>query len=522
MQSEYGRGVLLVVASTPLEAVAILHQMRKSMKSIVLVICVLFVASLLYVGGSFFTNKNGARGSVVAKVNGTAIHQAEFQQSFLSQLQQYEQQLGKLSGMQVEQVKMQVLNGLLNQDLALQLVKKEGIKVNNKDVDDQLSKIESQYASKAVFQQVLQQNGLTESKLRDEIRQQLELKNLQDSKSKVTVTDDDVKKAYESVQAAAVLFAATGDAKDPSWAKAEAKAKEAKAKLDKGASWSSIVKAYGDASDQANGGSLGWIHRSDPYPAPLIDAAFGLKKNESAGPVKTDQGYYLVQVTDRKDAVGADFEKAKADLKTQLEQSRGQDAFSQWFDEQRKQATIVVNDPELRGLQFMSDGQYPQAVAQFEDAISAQPSDPNLHWLLAEAFVQVKDDQRALDEYKKAADLDKSSYEIQMALGQEYQKLKQNDAAIAAYEQASLLAGKSQQSYMVHAQLQQLFTQVGAKKQADQEQQMMQDIEKQYEAQLKAQQEAQAKQKADADKQSAASGATSDGKTAAASTDAKK
>ncbi|HET7558538.1 MAG TPA: hypothetical protein VFK80_01150, partial [Limnochordia bacterium] len=62
--------MLLVVASTPLEAVAILHQMRKSMKSIVLVICVLFVASLLYVGGSFFTGQNSARGSVVAKVNG--------------------------------------------------------------------------------------------------------------------------------------------------------------------------------------------------------------------------------------------------------------------------------------------------------------------------------------------------------------------------------------------------------------------------------------------------------------------
>jgi peptidyl-prolyl cis-trans isomerase C len=80
---------------------------------------------------------------------------------------------------------------------------------------------------------------------------------------------------------------------------AKAKADDIKSKLDKGADFGKLATEESDDKQSAlSGGELGLVSRGMMV-QPFEDAAFGLKKNEISGPVKTQFGYHIIQLEDR-------------------------------------------------------------------------------------------------------------------------------------------------------------------------------------------------------------------------------
>lgn len=82
------------------------------------------------------------------------------------------------------------------------------------------------------------------------------------------------------------------------------KAKEAKKKLDEGVAWETVVEEYSDDRlTKSRGGDLGQIGREDRRAQrlqwkDLIDQAFKMKAGEISGPIKAEDGYHIIKVTE--------------------------------------------------------------------------------------------------------------------------------------------------------------------------------------------------------------------------------
>ena len=99
----------------------------------------------------------------------------------------------------------------------------------------------------------------------------------------------------------------------------EDEAKAIIAQLKQGVAFDKLAKEKStDKASGAEGGDLGWFKKSDMVKE-FADAAFALKKDEtSAVPVKTQFGYHVIKVEDRRKAAPPPFEQLADQLREEM------------------------------------------------------------------------------------------------------------------------------------------------------------------------------------------------------------
>jgi peptidyl-prolyl cis-trans isomerase C len=154
--------------------------------------------------------------------------------------------------------------------------------------------------------------------------------------------------AEEEVQARHILVAT------------EAEAKDLLAELKKGTAFDKLAREKStDKASGAEGGDLGWFKRTDMVKE-FSDAAFALKKGElSDAPIKTQFGYHIVKVEDRRQAPPPSFEE----LADQIREDLSRETVSGFLDQLRSTAKIE---------KYNIDGSKPEAAA----AKPATPASP--------------------------------------------------------------------------------------------------------------------------------------------------
>jgi peptidyl-prolyl cis-trans isomerase C len=117
----------------------------------------------------------------------------------------------------------------------------------------------------------------------------------------------------------------------------EDEAKAIIAELKKGGAFEKLAKEKStDKASGAEGGDLGWFKKSDMVKE-FADAAFLLKKGEtSETPVKTQFGYHVVQVEDRRKAPPPSFEEMAEQIREEL----AREAMTGMLDQLRSAAKI--------------------------------------------------------------------------------------------------------------------------------------------------------------------------------------
>jgi peptidyl-prolyl cis-trans isomerase C len=96
--------------------------------------------------------------------------------------------------------------------------------------------------------------------------------------------------------------------------KTEAEAKSIIAQLDKGADFATLAKKYSTDPGAASGGDLGYFTRDDMVPA-FAAAAFALPVGKyTETPVKTEFGWHVILVEDRRVKKPPSFDEARAQL----------------------------------------------------------------------------------------------------------------------------------------------------------------------------------------------------------------
>lgn len=79
----------------------------------------------------------------------------------------------------------------------------------------------------------------------------------------------------------------------------ESEAKQLKEKIARGESFEALAKKCSKCPSGKDGGNLGWFGKGMMVKE-FEDAAFALKVGEVSGPVKTEFGYHLIKVSDKK------------------------------------------------------------------------------------------------------------------------------------------------------------------------------------------------------------------------------
>jgi peptidyl-prolyl cis-trans isomerase C len=151
------------------------------------------------------------------------------------------------------------------------------------------------------------------------------------------VYDDAVKQMGEEkeVRARHILFRAAPD-DEKAGKEAEAKVKAVIERLNKGEDFAKLAtELTEDPSGKANGGDLGYFSKEQMVPE-FADTAFALEAGKISGPVKTQFGWHVIKVEDKRVKPQPKFEE----VKPQIEQYVTRKAQSEMVQKLRAEAKI--------------------------------------------------------------------------------------------------------------------------------------------------------------------------------------
>lgn len=193
----------------------------------------------------------------------------------------------------------QLFKPLLEHVIAIRLLASEGRKLKLEDseaVKAKLKYMESQYVYEAYVDRIVTERA-TEAKLKEAYE--------------AYVKDF---KGEEEIRASHILV------------KTEQEAKDLIAQLEKGGDFGKLAKEKSiDPSKERNSGDLGFFTK-DQMVKEFAEAAFAMKKGETTkAPVKTQFGWHVIRVTDRRTKDAPKFDEVKDQLRQKLAETIAQE-----------------------------------------------------------------------------------------------------------------------------------------------------------------------------------------------------
>ena len=190
-------------------------------------------------------------------------------------------------------------------------------KIDEKAIEDQLQKAQTQYGGKEKFEQLLKQQGFTLDKYKDGLKVKAAQTLLINDYT--GTNEDKLKESYEKnkhqYHLAHILISVKSDSNPNGLSDEDAKkkAEELHKKIKDGEDFATLAKENSnDTANASNGGDLGWSSKEDnSFVKEFKEAAYALTKDKVSDVVKTSFGYHIIKVLDEKDAT---FEEMKATL----------------------------------------------------------------------------------------------------------------------------------------------------------------------------------------------------------------
>lgn len=277
-------------------------------------------------------------------------------------------------------IKDKVINELIVKSLIDQEIEKRGIKVTKDDTDKELKNIIDKVGSKEKFDGILKQNGISATQFKKDLTEEVKMKKLVDTLSKVTISEADAKKFYkenlnkfkypDKVRASHILIAANPEEIKKKLAEVPANKKltpqELQAKIDKEinaklekaqkmlievkkdpSAFAKLAKENSeDKTSAKQGGDLGFFAKQEMV-EPFAKAAFSMKPNTVGEIVKSPYGYHIILVTDRMSAGQEPYEKVKTEIYSYLKNQEQVKVLEQLIESLKKQAKIEYVNPEF-------------------------------------------------------------------------------------------------------------------------------------------------------------------------------
>lgn len=230
--------------------------------------------------------------------------------------------------------------------------------VKDEDLNARIDQLKSRFPSQEAFEQQIVKAGQTIEKLREEIRASLKQQTwIEDQiKDAPKATDADAEDFFkknpqqfekpEQVRASHILVSVAQDATAEVAAEKQkaAEAILARAKSGGEAFDKLAAELSEDPSAKQNSGDLNFFAREQMVPE-FSKAAFEMKKGEISGPVRSQFGFHIIQVTDRKDAEKMTLDAVKPQLMTFLNRQKHQEQVQNLLKDLREKAQVEIKLP---------------------------------------------------------------------------------------------------------------------------------------------------------------------------------
>ncbi len=282
-----------------------------------------------------------AQASPLIRINDHEISKADFLAAFEKSLQKDQ----SLSSIEREELQRSFLVQLIDRELIHAEARRLDITIAEADVETALQGYRQDYPGSS-FDTMLQERGITLQFWREELKESLIMEKLLEQAvySMVSVSDEEV----------AAYYAANRDQFDrPSQVRArqivvadEAKGLEVLGLLRQGRPFAEIAEEYSLSPDALQGGDLGFFGRGEMPPE--FDAiVFDLPVNRLSDLVKSEYGYHIFLVEEKRQAQRLSKQEATKEILTQLEARKKEEVYLGWLQEMRARAVIVVDWAQL-------------------------------------------------------------------------------------------------------------------------------------------------------------------------------
>jgi peptidyl-prolyl cis-trans isomerase C len=248
----------------------------------------------------------------------------------------------------------QIMPQLVGIEIAKAYAQEHNITVSDEEVDREIAKIKEQVGDQArssgqdlsnqeAYEQALKQNNITEDQLREDIRENLlPVQKVQERVAgDAEPSDQEIQTYYEKNKEAQFTTPTQRCVRHILFNKDQKqKAEEVKQQLEDGGDFAKLAKEYSqDPVSAEKGGDLGCLSKGDTV-AEFDQAAFGAEQGEIVGPVQTEFGYHILQVTDIKPAQTRSLQEVESQIRSQLSAEKQSEEFNKWVEEQKKKRDV--------------------------------------------------------------------------------------------------------------------------------------------------------------------------------------
>ena len=311
------------------------------------------VGICLLAGPAWSADKAASPDKEAATVNGKPIFKSQYDHE-LSVFQKRAAQQGRpLSDADLTTVKKQILENLIEAEMLYQQSQKEGVKVDDQAINEQIEKIKKRFPDEEAYKKALEGMGISEKEIRSQIQRGLAINQLLDTnvRQKISVTAEESNNFYKSnpnlfkqpeqVKASHILIKVAPDAEEAQKKQARKKIETIQKKVRQGEDFGSLAKANSEGPTAQRSGDLGYFSRGQMV-KPFEDAAFALNIGEVSKIVETQFGYHLIKVTDKKPARTIPYKEVQPMLDQHLKNEKEKTEIQGYIENLKKSATIKI------------------------------------------------------------------------------------------------------------------------------------------------------------------------------------
>ena len=291
---------------------------------------------------------------VIATIGDVEVNKAVFVRVLENLIKQMKSHGQPTTEEWLKNTQKQVVDRMVTSELLYQDAQAKKVKVDDKEVQEQLDKIVKSFPSPEEYKKGLKEQGVNEKELKNDIRKNIAIRRLIEEKvtAAVKVDEAEAKKYYdehtkefdrpETVRARHIILLVDKGADDAKKAEAKKKIEGIQAELKGGAKFEDLAKKYSQDGSAENGGDLGFFPKGSMVKE-FEDAVWNMKPGEVSGIVTTPFGLHLIKFEERKTAGSISFAEMKNDLTRGLESQKKSEAVNKYIAELKAKAKIKIN-----------------------------------------------------------------------------------------------------------------------------------------------------------------------------------
>ena len=318
---------------------------RKNLRPILIIIVVAFIVSIFYGLGRYQSSndKNQNTGQFIATINDQGITYQQWHNTFINFISRYDNEtLSNMSDETLAAVKNSVVQQLVNSTLLYQHAHDKEINIEKAELDKEINQIKDNFDSDEQFNEVLKNNNLTLSQLKDNLTKQLMIdKVIEQENNKINITEQEIKEYYDNNKD--LFFEPESRKIKHILVETKEEAKKILDQLKDGlSSFEEVAKNKSIGPSSEKGGDLGYITKGQMV-KPFEEAAFALQPGDMSEIIKTEFGYHIILCEDIKKEHQPSLEEAKENIKNILKSQKENEAITALLKQLKENNEVSIN-----------------------------------------------------------------------------------------------------------------------------------------------------------------------------------